>query len=136
MTQLLRRTRPRTRGSRKSPRGPVLKRLLISTVLALVLATSVPNYAPVSNVFAADTVCVPANQLNELYAGVDSLLLERRLLQIDLTETRRMATVDSLMFEERMNIYRAREKSWLTKALSHPAIWFMIGAYAGLQAAR
>lgn len=114
----------------------VMKRLMISSVLALTLATTAPVSAPVSNAYAADTVVVDRVEFEEILAGVDSLILERRLLQIDLTEAQRMARADSLMFEERLNIYRERERSWLTKALSHPALWFMLGAYAGLQAAR
>lgn len=113
-----------------------LRHWTISIVLALVLAASVPSSGTLSSVSGTDSTYVSRNDLNELTAGVDSLLLERRLLQIDLTEARRMAQVDSLMYEDRLDIYRSRERSWLTRALSHPAIWFMIGAYAGLQAAR
>ena len=115
-----------------------LRHWTISIVLALVLAaaTNVPSSGRPSDASVSDSVYVSRNDLNNLTAGVDTLLLERRLLQIDLTEARRMAQVDSLMYEDRLDIYRSREGSWLTRALSHPAIWFMIGAYAGLQAAR
>ena len=125
------RTSESRKGSRRTQIKRVLKRLLISTVLVLTLAASAPSSAPVSTGYVADSVMV-----DSLIAGVDSLLLERRLLQINLMEAQRMARADSLMFEERLNIYRERERSWLTKALSHPALWFMLGAYAGLQAAR
>ena len=130
------RTSVSRRGSRGWQTRSVLKRLLISSVLALSLAATAPVSVPVSNAYAADTVVVDRVEFEEILAGVDSLILERRLLQIDLTEAQRMARADSLMFEERLNIYRERERSWFTKALSHPALWFMLGAYAGLQAAR
>ena len=119
---------------RQTRRG--LKLWLSTMLLVMIMATGAPDYSPGLNASEADTVWVSASELDSLYAGVDTLLLERRLLQIDLLEVRRMAQADSLMYEDRLEIYRAREKSWLTKALSHPAIWFMIGAYAGLQAAR
>jgi hypothetical protein len=124
------------RSSRRARIVCVMKRVIVSMTLSLILATAVPNYEIVSTAYSADSVVVAVEELDSLIAGVDSLLYERRLLQIDLTEAQRMARADSLMFEERLNIYREHERSWLSKALSHPAIWFMIGAYAGLQAAR
>ena len=134
--RLLRRTARNANGLPRKRMKRGLRLWLSTMLLVLILASGGPSYSPGSNVFATDTVCVAVSELDSLYAGVDTLLLERRLLQIDLLEVRRIAQADSLMFEDRLEIYRAREKSWLTKALSHPAIWFMIGAYAGLQAAR
>lgn len=135
-TRLSRRTRGPVRSLRRSRTRRVIRRLTISISLALILATSIPAYVPVSTAYAADSVTVSVVELEGMIASVDTLLLERRLLQIDLTEARHIAKADSLMYEERLDIYRARERSWLTKALSHPAIWFMVGAYAGLRATK
>lgn len=109
----------------------VMKRLMISSVLALTLATSAPSSALVLTGYVADSAMV-----DSLIAGVDSLLYERRILQIDLGETRRIARVDSLAFEERLDIYRARERSGLIKILTHPSVWFCVGVYAGLRVTR
>ncbi len=115
----------------------VLKRLLISTLLALTLATTAPNLEPALNASASDTVCVPAAELNSLYAGVDSLLLERRLLQINLWEVRREAHIDSVLFAERLALRDAQNDSWFIRALKHPAmdaLYFVLGVYVGARA--
>lgn len=114
----------------------VLKRLTISIVLATTLAMSVPNFEPASKAFAADTVCVPATELHDLYAGVDSLLMERRLLQIDLWEAKRGAHVDSVLFAERLALRDAEKESWLVRALKSSAmdaVYFVAGVYLGAQ---
>lgn len=115
----------------------VLKRLMISMMLALSLAASVPNFEPASKAFAADTVCVPATELHDLYAGVDSLLLERRLLQISLWEANRTAHVDSVLFAERLALRDAQADGWFIRALKHPAmdaLYFVLGVYVGARA--
>jgi hypothetical protein len=97
----------------------------------------VPTFETASNAFATDTVCVPAAELHDLYAGVDSLLLERRLLQIDLWETRRGAHVDSVLFADRLALRDAQQDSWFIRALKHPAmdaLYFILGVYVGARA--
>ena len=114
-----------------------LKRLTISIMLATTLAMSVPSYEHASKAFAADTVCVPATELHDLYAGVDTLLLERRLLQIDLWEANRGAHVDSVLFAERLALRDAQQDGWFIRALKHPAmdaLYFVLGVYVGARA--
>ena len=115
----------------------VLKRLLISTTLALMIGTLTPSFEPASKPLAADSVYVSVENLESLYAGVDSLLLERRLLQINLKEVRGRAHIDSVLFAERLALRDAQKESWLVRALKHPAmdaVYFVAGVYIGAQA--
>lgn len=114
----------------------VLRRLMISIVLAMMLATAAPSYDSASNVFATDTVCVTVAEMDSLFAGVDSLILERRLLQIDLREARQRAHVDSVLFAERLAL-RDQRDTWFVRALKHPvmdAVYFVLGVYIGANA--
>lgn len=114
-----------------------LRRGLISIVLALTLATAAPSYSPDSKPFAADTVCVSVAEMDSLFAGVDSLILERRLLQISLRETQQRAHVDSVLFAERLALRDAERDSWFIRALKHPAmdaVYFVLGVYVGANA--
>lgn len=121
---------------RQTPNGKRLK--WISLAVALTLVMSAPASVPVSSASGIDTVWVPAAELEELYAGVDSLLLERRLLQIDLWESRSTANVDRVLFEDRLALLKdAQHRSWFVKALQSPmmdAVYFILGAYVGAQA--
>ena len=115
----------------------VLKRLLISMTLALMIGTLGPNFEPASKPLAADSVYVSVKNLESLYAGVDSLLLERRLLQVELWEVRRTARVDSVLFAERLALRDAQNDSWFIRALKHPvmdALYFVFGVYVGARA--
>ena len=115
----------------------VLKRLLISMTLALMIGMLGPSFSPDSKPLAADSVYVSVENLESLYAGVDSLLLERRLLQIDLWEVRGQAHIDSVLFAERLALRDAQRDSWLERALKSTAmdaVFFMAGVYIGAQA--
>jgi hypothetical protein len=64
-----------------------------------------------------------------------------------LRQVGRKAAVDSTLMAERMRLqqqtyeqiielHKREKENFIVRALKHPAIWFMVGAYAGLQATR
>jgi hypothetical protein len=67
---------------------------------------------------------------------IDDQTLEIRLLQIDLEELQKMARIDSILAENHIQLLQAERQSFLSRALSYPALWFILGAWAGLQVSR
>ena len=125
----------------------VWKRLLITMLMVFVLTTGVSNYCGGSNWAAADTtttVTLTNEQADSLITLIDNQAYEIRSLKIDLWQVKSLAEIDSVRsaqllniqqegYEEIIAIYKDERDNWLVKSLKHPAIWFILGAYAGLQ---
>ncbi len=129
--------------------GRKLKLALIVMLSAAILATGAPNYSTVSGAFAADTAAVVLSvaEADSLVELIDDQELSIRLLQIRLQTARHLASNDStlayqrLMLQKRMHeqvlkVYRDDRGSMFRRALMHPSLWFMLGAYAGLRVVR
>ena len=113
-----------------------MKRALI--VSAIVSATLIggKNYSTVSVVAAADSVVFSMAEADSLIDLIDDQVLEIRLLEIDLSESRKIARVDSIMHERIIEVYKGERGSFLGRALRKPELWFMIGVTIGAQAVR
>lgn len=130
--------------------GHGLKLLILGGMLAIVLATGDPSCSPGYVTAAPDTtenVVLTAAEADSLIDLIDDQALEIRLLEIDLREARSLAANDSTLaahqlalqnryYEQVIAVYKDDRDSWVVKALQHPAIWFMVGAYAGMRVTR
>jgi len=127
----------------------VMKRLLIVSVIALTLAqTAGTSYSTGSMTSASDTteVVLSVAEADSIINLIDDQELRIRLLRIELDRLRGHARNDSLFnvrmlllqensYEQIIAVYKADREHWFVRTLKHPAIWFCVGAYAGLQAA-
>jgi len=124
-----------------------LVRLLTASVVACALATGAPSWSADSAASDSTVVEISAAQADSLVNLIDDLDLEVALLRVDLNAASRRAEMDSTMaarrlmlqrhhYEQVIDIYKKDREHFIIRALKHPAIWFMVGAYAGLQAAR
>lgn len=83
------------------------------------------RYASSSAAAAADsTVCFTV-------AEADSILTTLDHLQLDLDEARALAAADSTLAAARL---KAAQVPWYERLVKHPMVWFVIGAYVGVQA--
>jgi len=107
--------------------------LLVTTLAILPAIGSVPG----SNGYAAaETVWVDQAELDSLFAGVDSLLLERRLLQIELEDVTRKAEIDSVLCEDRLKLREGKD-TWIMRVMKSSTmdvIFFVAGIYVGANA--
>lgn len=121
------------------------KLLLITMLTVFVLTTGASNYCGGSGQVAADTLVTLTNeQADSLITLIDNQDHEIRSLKIDLWECKSLAEADSLRgamllnvqqegYEEIIAIYKGERDHWLVQSLKHPALWFILGAWAGLQ---
>jgi hypothetical protein len=122
---------------------------LIVSASVLVLGTSGPSYSSGSAAPATDTTAVILSEAeaDSLLNLIDDQDLEIMLLGISLRESRALARNDSTlaarrlelqqrMYEDMIEMYKKDRDNWAVRLLKHPAIWFMVGAYAGLQVTR
>ena len=125
----------------------VLKRFLIVSTIVGMLAVGGLSYSTDLGPVAVETVVFSVEEADSLLDLIDDQALEIRLLRIDLTEAQKLAVVDSTLsdhmltmqkqsYEDIIDLYKSDREHWLVKSLKHPAIWFMVGAYAGLQVAK
>ena len=126
--------------------GRGVRRLLIGSVIACALVIQPPN-SSAGSVAADSSVTLTKAEADSLVVLIDDLDLEVRLLRIDLRQVGRKAAVDSTLMAERMRLqqqtyeqiielHKREKENFIVRALKPPAIWFMVGAYAGLQATR
>ena len=142
------RTQPQKRRDKLQmrQRTSAVRHMIISLMIALTLASG--TSAASSNASVADSVVVAGADLDSLFVQIDSLMLENSLYRIDLEELARRSYVDSVLLEDRLKIqamgyeaivesYEKDRDSWFVRAMKHPvldAVFFMLGAYAGLSA--
>jgi hypothetical protein len=121
-----------------------LKRLLIVSIVVTTLAIGAPNSSNVSSVCAADSIALTIEEADSLITLFDDQTLEIRLLKIDNRKLQRIAEIDSAMaaeilrlqrehYERMLEVYKRDREHWIIKSLKSPALWFIIGAYAGLR---
>jgi hypothetical protein len=100
--------------------------------------TGAPNYKNVYavddfSVAARDSIVLSVEEADSLINLIDDLDLENRLLYIDLKEQQSVSRIDSLTQAQYIRVLEEQQQSWLHRALSYPALWFILGAYVGLQ---
>ena len=108
--------------------------LMLVVTLAILPAT---GFEPgLTGYAAAETVQVDQAELDSLFAGVDSLLLERRLLQIELEDVRRKAEIESVLCGERLKLREGKD-TWIIRVMKSSTmdvIFFVAGVYVGANA--
>lgn len=122
----------------------VLKRLLIVSACVIAIGMSSPSYSTDSKPAASDSVVLTVAEADSILDLIDDQALEIRLLQIDVRTLRQLSREDSLRaarlldmqerhYEEMLEMYKRDREHWLVRSMKHPALWFMVGAWAGLQ---
>ena len=68
---------------------------------------------------------------------IDDLDFQVDMLRIDLRESRALAYQDSVYAElMRQRLERERGRQWWDRMWRNPALWFIVGAYVGLESAK
>ena len=122
-------------------------KIYVSVSVIVLLTVAAPNCSNASKAAVSDTTTVTLSlaEADSLINLIDDLDLENAVLRIDLREARALAANDSLllsrrltlqaqMYDDIIEIYKKDQDNWITRSLKHPAIWFCIGIYAGLNA--
>ena len=106
--------------------------MLVMTPVRGYSSDSVENVAPTtSGVYLSEA------EADSLATLIDDLDFTVDLLRIDLSEARALARQDSIYAEQmRLRLERERGRQWWDKLWRNPALWFIFGAYVGLEAAR
>lgn len=122
------------------------KKLAQITILTALLLVGEPHCSIGSTVSArptssstAQTVCDSVSlslaEADSITALIDRLDFTVEMLYIDVWEARQFAQRDSIYAERlQARLNRAEQRAWFDKLWRHPALWFMLGVYAGLQA--
>jgi len=142
-----------------SPEQPKLRRsgwktfavklVIVVTALALLMLplrasgqpTDVPNSSPVSE-HVVELSVAEADSLLDL---IDDQGLRIALLEIDVSEARRIAEADSTLaaellrhqersYEAIIEAYRDDRDNWLERMVKKPIVWLALGLWLGVQA--
>ena len=122
-------------------RRSALALFVVMLVIALMLMTT-PAYGSSDDSGASAPRTTSAVVLSEAEADslatlIDNLDFQVEMLRIDLKEARALARQDSIyadLMQERLE--RERGRQWWDRLWRNPALWFILGAYVGLEAAR
>jgi len=122
-------------------RRSALALFVVMLVIALMLMTT-PAYGSSDDSGASVPRTTSAVVLSEAEADslatlIDNLDFQVEMLRIDLKEARALARQDSIyadLMQERLE--RERGRQWWDRLWRNPALWFILGAYVGLEAAR
>lgn len=100
--------------------------LLIVTLLVTGIRSSWAESGP-----STQTVQFTTEEADSVLTAIDRLHVTIQLQAIELRQCKELQTVQSMEIKE----LKSKVPSWYTKILKHPALWFCIGAYAGMKAA-
>ncbi len=77
------------------------------------------------------TVCFTASEADSILTSIDRLRLSIQMQRITLTEQEQRIQGQEFQISQ----LKSKIDPWYKKILKHPALWFCIGAYAGMKAA-
>jgi len=117
-----------------------LKGIVVGLVLGVIMLSGEPTRsAPSARGSSIDSVVAGVYlthaEADSLVAMIDRLDFTIEILQADVWEARELGRIDSLYAEQLRARLESRERwRWLDTIVRNPAIWFMLGAWAGLRA--
>ena len=118
-----------------------MKKLIVGVSMWIMVALTLPGIPPSLNGYAQSvtastdsaeaSVVLSVTQIDSILDVYDELRQDIDLLKIDLWEQRQYSRLDSL---EISTLRQQLRHQWWQRILYNPAIWFMVGAYIGLNA--
>ncbi len=124
--------------------GP--KHIATTMLLALLLALTIPDRSySGESATSGSVVELTVAEADSVIQLIDELTLDLRLSRIDLAEAGALASVDSSLAAQRLDLtvrsyevmlqaYKDERDNWVQRLVKQPMLWFVLGAWIGVQA--